>query len=85
MRIVPSLSNWRSGVDFFPMMKIQLNGNSHEIMTAMTVTELLASLGFGDMPCVVELDGQAVFPRDCDSAMVSGGSRVEVITLAAGG
>ena len=51
----------------------------------MTVTELLASLGFGDKPCVVELDGQAIFPRDCGTAEVNEGSRVEVVTLAAGG
>lgn len=66
-------------------MKIQLNGHHHEIETAMTVTELLASLGFGDKPCVVELDGQAIFPRDCGTAEVNEGSRVEVVTLAAGG
>lgn len=66
-------------------MKIQLNGNPHEISASMTVTELLASLGFGDKPCVVELDGQAIFPRDCGTATVSEGSRVEIVMLAAGG
>ena len=85
MRTVPSLNNWRNGVNFFPMMKIQLNGSPHEIAATMTVTALLESIGYGSKPCVVELDGQAVFPRDCGSAMVSEGSRVEVVTLAAGG
>jgi sulfur carrier protein len=67
------------------MMKIQLNGGPHEITAAMTVSELLASIGYGSKPCVVELDGQPVFPRDCGSVMVNEGARVEVVTLAAGG
>lgn len=66
-------------------MKIQLNGNPHEIAAAVTVSELLESIGFGGKPCVVELDEQAVFPRDYGSVTVGDGSRVEVVTLAAGG
>lgn len=66
-------------------MKIQLNGNPHEITTELTVSALLESIGFGGKPCVVELDEQAVFPRDYGSVTVSDGSRVEVVTLAAGG
>jgi sulfur carrier protein len=70
---------------FSPTMKIQLNGIPHEITAEMTVSDLLGSIGYGDKPCVVELDGQAVFPRDCGSLTVREGSRVEVVTLAAGG
>jgi sulfur carrier protein len=66
-------------------MKIQLNGNPHEIAGAMTVIALLESIGFGGKPCVVELDEQAVFPRDYDCVTVGDGARVEVVTLAAGG
>lgn len=66
-------------------MKIQLNGNPHEITTSLTVSALLESIGFGGKPCVVELDEQAVFPRDYGSVTVGDGSRVEVVTLAAGG
>ncbi len=66
-------------------MIIQLNGQPHEIPAAMTVSELLNSLGFGGKPCVVELDGEAIFPRDHILAMVKQGARVEVVTLAAGG
>jgi sulfur carrier protein len=70
---------------FSPIMKIQLNGHSHEISTDLTVTALLESIGFGGKPCVVELDEQAVFPRDYGTITVTDGSRVEVVTLAAGG
>jgi sulfur carrier protein len=66
-------------------MNIQLNGQPHEIPNAMPLTELLGSLGFDGKPCVVELDEQAVFPRDYGQTEVREGSRVEIVTLAAGG
>ena len=34
---------------------------------------------------VVELDEQAVFPRDYPSILIQDGARVEIVTLAAGG
>lgn len=66
-------------------MKIYLNGNSQEIDEPMTVLVLLKALGFADQPVVVELDEKAIFPRDFVSAMVSEGSKVEIVRLAAGG
>jgi len=69
----------------FPIMQIQLNGKPHEIAAAMPVSELLESIGFGGKPCVVELDEQAVFPRDYPQVTVGEGARVEIVTLAAGG
>jgi sulfur carrier protein len=69
----------------FSIMRIQLNGNPHEIAAVMTVSDLLESIGFGGKPCVVELDEQAVFPRDFPTVRVEDGARVEIVTLAAGG
>ena len=66
-------------------MKIQLNGSPHEIESAMSVTGLLESIGLGGKPVVVEIDEQAVFPRDYPQVMVGEGARVEVVMLAAGG
>ena len=66
-------------------MKIQLNGQSHELANPVSVTELLESLGLGGKPVVVELDEQAVFPRDFPDTQVEDGARVEVVALAAGG
>ena len=66
-------------------MKIQLNGSPHEIEAPMTVTALLESIGFGGKPVVVELDEQALFPRDFPHTLVGEGGRVEIVTLAAGG
>lgn len=66
-------------------MTIRLNGTPHEISAPMSVDELLASLGFAGKPVVVELDEEAVFPRDFPQRVVGDGARVEVVTLAAGG
>ena len=66
-------------------MTIQLNGNTHPIETAMTLSELLDSLGFGGKPVVVELNEQAIFPRDYPTVLIEEGARVEIVTLAAGG
>ncbi len=66
-------------------MNIQLNGAPHELDRPMAVSELLESIGFAGKPVVVELNEQAVFPRDYSNARVEDGARIEIVTLAAGG
>lgn len=66
-------------------MNITLNGNPHEIAAPMPLTALLESLGLAGKPVVIELDEQAIFPRDYAKTEVAEGARVEVVTLAAGG
>ena len=51
----------------------------------MSVSDLLESIGFGGKPVVVELDEQAIFPRDYSGVRVEAGARFEIVTLAAGG
>ena len=69
----------------FPLMNIQLNGQPHELEIAMSVSELLEIIGLGEKPVVVELNAQAIFPRDYSIAWVEPGARVEIVMLAAGG
>lgn len=64
---------------------IQLNGLPHSISGALTLDALLLSLGLAGKPVAVELNEQAVFPRDYPQAIVEPGARVEIVTLAAGG
>lgn len=66
-------------------MQIQLNGHPHPLEAAMTLGDLLESIGFGGKPVVVELDEQAVFPRDYPRIRIEDGARIEIVTLAAGG
>jgi sulfur carrier protein len=67
------------------LMKIQLNGNPHELEAPLTVSALLQSIGLGEKPVVVELDERAIFPRDFATVLVVQDSRVEIVALAAGG
>lgn len=64
---------------------ITLNGAPQEIAADATITSVLEQLGLSGKPLVVELDEQAIFPRDYEKTPVHGGSRMEVVTLAAGG
>ena len=66
-------------------MLIQLNGTPHKLDMPLSVSDLLESIGFGGKPVVVELDEQAIFPRDYSSVRVEDGARIEIVTLAAGG
>ncbi|MBK1883218.1 sulfur carrier protein ThiS [Luteolibacter pohnpeiensis] len=64
---------------------ITLNGGPYQLDRPMNLADLLTQLGLEGKPVVVELDEEAVFPRDYSNREVSNGSRVEVVTLAAGG
>lgn len=64
---------------------ITLNGSPHPLPGETTLDQLLASLGLAEKPVVVELDGEAVFPRDHPQTRIADGARVEIVTLAAGG
>ena len=66
-------------------MTITLNGQSHPLPQSITVAALLASLGFAGKPVVVELNREALFPRDFEATPVNDGDQVEIVTLAAGG
>lgn len=66
-------------------MTIILNGAPHPHPEPISVGQLLENLGLDGKPVVVELDGQAVFPRDHAQTIVQPGARVEIVTLAAGG
>lgn len=68
-----------------PPIQITLNGSAHPIDRPMSLSELLDSLGLGGKPVVIEVDEEAVFPRNYGNTGVKDGSRVEIVTLAAGG
>lgn len=65
---------------------ITLNGSPHALEEgAVSLERLLESIGLAGKPVVVELNEQAVFPRDYSGTLVENGARVEIVTLAAGG
>lgn len=66
-------------------MQITVNGQTLPLTETTTVTGLLRSLGFADKPVVVELNREAIFPRDFAQTTVNEGDQIEIVTLAAGG
>ena len=64
---------------------IQLNGKEHPLKQALSVADLLESIGWGGRAVVVELNEEPVFPREYGKTMVEPGARVEIVALAAGG
>ena len=64
---------------------IRLNGRQHPLAAPLSLDALLDSLGLARKPVVVELNESVVFPREYPLTALSDGSRLEVVTLAAGG
>ena len=67
------------------MPQITLNGQPHTITVPITIASLLESLDISRKPVVVELNGNALPPSEHSTAEVTDGSKLELITLAAGG
>lgn len=66
-------------------MRLTLNGRSTDVPAATTVAGLLAALGFGGRPVLVELNHHALFPREFADSPIKEGDEIEIIELAAGG
>lgn len=66
-------------------MKLTINGETKTFSDLKNVSELLVSLDMDGKPVVVELNKDALFPRDFASTQLHEGDRVEIITIAAGG
>ncbi len=66
-------------------MTIKLNGQEHQLESSINVTAFLESIGLGNKPVVVELNKEALFPREYSEKMLTDGDQLEIITIAAGG
>lgn len=64
---------------------IILNGKEHVIDGIHTLAALLDSLGMTNKPVIIELDGEAILPREFGQTPLNPGSRVEIISIVAGG
>lgn len=64
---------------------IIVNGQPRQAEGIATLAELLESLGMADRPVIIELDGAAILPRQFASTPLKDGSRVEIISIVAGG
>jgi sulfur carrier protein len=71
--------------DSSPTPATLLNGTPHPLDAPIPVDRFLESIGFAGKPVVVELNHEAVFPRDYATTLIVPGARIEIVTLAAGG
>ena len=66
-------------------MKIKLNGELREIVTAATISDLLGSLRLAGKLVLVEWNGRAVRNGDFAVTKIAEGDTVEIVRLSAGG
>ena len=66
-------------------MTITVNGEERRVAAGSNVATLLAELGLGDRPVLVERNGAALFPREFAAAVLAPGDRLEIIRIVAGG
>lgn len=66
-------------------MTVTINGEIRECGEPQTITSLLGELGLEGKPVVVELNREAISPRDHAATAVPHGSAIEIVMLAAGG
>lgn len=66
-------------------MKLKINGEAKDVSESLNVSGLLEELGFGEKPVVVELNQQALFPREHRLTALNEGDVLEIIQITAGG
>lgn len=66
-------------------MHLTINGQIRALDPVNSVAALLAELGFGERPVLVEHNGVALFPREFATVPLADGDKLEIIELAAGG
>jgi len=66
-------------------ISIMLNGEKKELEREMTVRELVKHLAIRSPAMAVEVDRKIIRKNDFDTARVTDGARVEIVTFVGGG
>jgi thiamine biosynthesis protein ThiS len=68
-------------------MNLTINGEQRELSESLPVNvgELLALLGLAGVPVVVELNHEALLPREHDVVPIADGDTLEIVRVVAGG
>lgn len=71
-------------------MKLTINGEARDMLTAedgkdVPLQNLLAELGFGEIPVLVEHNGLALRAKEHPDITVNDGDQLEIIRIVAGG
>jgi sulfur carrier protein len=66
-------------------MHVRVNGEERELPDAMSVPELLASMGLGTGWVVVERNGEALLRSEAERTTIEEGDVLEIVRAVAGG
>ncbi|MCX6620724.1 MAG: sulfur carrier protein ThiS [Acidobacteria bacterium] len=66
-------------------MKIQVNGDSHDVLGPMTVLELLHHLELDPARVAVELDRKIIRQKDWPVIALQAGATLEIVQFVGGG
>lgn len=67
------------------MIKVQLNGEDHEVEERSTVLDLLEALGFSPVKIAVEHNLEVVPKSAYAETVLSDGDRIEIVRFIGGG
>jgi sulfur carrier protein len=66
-------------------MKLKINNSLYDFAAPLSVSNLLKNMNLDGKPVVIELNQEAIFPRNYDTTIVDDGDSLEIVTIAAGG
>lgn len=73
------------GIEAISVIKVTVNGESHELPSGFTVSDLLKKLGLNSRALAVEVNHQ-LKPRNLhDVTVITEGDVLEIVTLVGGG
>jgi thiamine biosynthesis protein ThiS len=67
------------------VMQIKVNGEDKELADGATVAQLLEALGMQGKPVAIEINKILIPRKQHDSAIVSAGDVIEIVTFVGGG
>lgn len=69
----------------FDTIVLQVNGSARDVLSSVSVAELLSELGLAEQAVAVEVNGDLV-PKRCHAEhLLKAGDEVELVTLVGGG
>jgi sulfur carrier protein len=66
-------------------MNLTVNGQPHSMPPGSSLSALLSELGLAERPVVIELNRQALLPREVPAILLHEGDLIEIIQITAGG
>ena len=72
-------------VDTSTAITVQVNGETHNFATSMSLPELLTQIGMNPRLIAVEYNGEILHRQYWSNTQIKSGDRLEVVTIVGGG